>query len=188
MSMRLLTVTAVAATVVTMGASSAVADQPTRVTGSAVAVAGAGAVVETQLSGVDLAAEGLTVQNYEALIADLKAAGYRSVKGVIKVKANGVTLNLPEAGPSAELGGGWDGWNGPYISFNRVDQGALLAGGAAALAAAICLIPAVGQAACVAAAAIVAIAFYYVTEYGRCSTTRPNLRVYVWSRNSGCYR
>ena len=77
------------------------------------------------------------------------------------------------------LGGGWDGWQGPYVSFNRVDQGALLAGGSAAIAAAICFIPAVGQAACVAAVAIVAIAFYYLAEYGRCPTSKPNLRSYV---------
>ena len=94
---------------------------------------------------------------------------------------------LNGGGAHVLIGGGWDGWQGPYVSFNRVDQGALLAGGSAALAAAICFIPAVGQAACVAAVAIVAIAVYYGTEYGRCPTSRPNLREYVWSNKTGCY-
>ena len=150
----------------------------------------ASTLVTSTLPSELLAAEGLTAENYAALISDLKAAGYRAQQGLITVRVKGVALHLPEAKPTSgpsQLGGGWDGWRGPYISFNRVDQGALLAGGGAALAAAICLIPAVGQAACVAAAALVAIAFYYVTEYGRCPTNRQYLRVYVWSRGRGCH-
>ncbi len=61
---------------------------------------------------------------------------------------------------------------------------AITAGGSAA----ICFIPAVGQAACVAAVAIVAVAFYYLTEYGRCPASKPNLRSYVWGNKTGCYK
>lgn len=39
-----------------------------------------------------------------------------------------------------------------------------------------------------AAVAIVAIAFYYLPEYGRCPTSKPNLREYVWSNKTGCYK
>lgn len=129
---------------------------------------------------------------YRDLVSALQQSGATTSGGEVSydVAAFGaITLGVPAAGTGgdAELGGGWDGWRGPYVSFNRVDQGALLAGGSAALAAAICFIPAVGQAACVVAVALVAAAFYYLTEYGRCSTSRPNLRVYVWSRSTGCY-
>jgi hypothetical protein len=55
---------------------------------------------------------------------------------------------------------------GPYISFNRVDQSALLAGGVAALSVAVCAIPGVGWASCAALVGIVTIAAYYVNEYG----------------------
>ena len=124
----------------------------------------ASTLVTSTLPSELLAAEGLTAENYAALISDLKAAGYRAQQGLITVRVKGVALHLPEAKPTSgppQLGGGWDGWRGPYISFN--------------------------QAACVAAAALVAIAFYYVTEYGRCPTNRQYLRVYVWSRGRGCY-
>lgn len=87
-----------------------------------------------------------------------------------------------ESGFQPNLGGGW-GARGPYVTFNQVDQGALIAGGGAALAGAICLIPAVGQVACVAAAAIVAIGAYYLNEYGRCPG---DLRVWVLPRQGEC--
>lgn len=131
-------------------------------------------------------------EGYRDLVSALQQSGATTGDGQVTYDVDGfgaISLGVPTAGSGGadELGGGWDGWRGPYVSFNRVDQGALLAGGSAALAAAICLIPAVGQAACVVAVALVAAAFYYLTEYGRCSTSRPNLRVYVWSRSTGCY-
>lgn len=90
-----------------------------------------------------------------------------------------------KAGPN-ELGAGWDGWKGPYISFNRTDQSALLAGGAAALSVAVCAIPGVGWASCAGLVGLVTIAAFYVNEYGRCSTSKPYLRVYLTGRK-GCY-
>lgn len=84
------------------------------------------------------------------------------------------------------LGAGWDGWTGPYISFNRTDQAALLAGGTAALSVAVCAIPGVGWASCAALVGLVTIAAFYVNEYGRCSTSKPYLRVYLTGRK-GCY-
>lgn len=138
---------------------------------------------------------GLSTSEFEAgyreLVTALQASGGVTSDGQVTYDLEGfgeISLGAPttKKGGTQDLGGGWDGWRGPYVSFNRTDQGALLAGGGAALAAGICLIPAVGQAACVVAAALVAAAFYYLTEYGRCPTSKPNLRVYVWSRSSGC--
>lgn len=82
------------------------------------------------------------------------------------------------------LGGGFDGlW--PYVTFNQVDQTALLTGASAALVAGICLIPAVGTVACAVAGVVVAVATVYANAYGRC----PNggdLKVYVIQRSASC--
>jgi len=51
----------------------------------------------------------------------------------------------------------------------------VIAGGAAALAAAICLLPAVGNAMCVTVIGLVAAAAVYLNEYGRCPTSKPRL-------------
>ena len=135
----------------------------------------------------------VTAEGYRSLIAALKKSGADTNDGIVTYKLSGygeIAFAEPTQrveGPQ-HLGGGWSGWSGPYVSFNRTDQGALLAGGGAALAASICLIPAVGQVACVAAVALVAAGFYYLNESGRCPTSKPNLRVYVWDRSHiGCY-
>lgn len=87
--------------------------------------------------------------------------------------------------PGADLWAG-GGIRNPYISFNRVDQSALLAGGSVVLGAAIC---SASPPACAAASTLIAIATTYVISYGRCSTAYPNLRLYIWSRTvTGCYR
>jgi len=99
-----------------------------------------------------------------------------------------------ESGPSSPvrsgtsinplLGGGWD-YKGMYVSFNALDQQALIAGGAAALGIAICLIPAVGQIACGVVAVIITVATVYVANHGICSNKR-TLRVYPTSRTGRC--
>lgn len=67
---------------------------------------------------------------------------------------------------SPELSVGGCGFLQVCVYFNRTDQGAILAGAAAAIAAAICLVA--SPAGCIVASAAVAIAFYYLTENGRC--------------------
>ena len=83
-----------------------------------------------------------------------------------------------------DLGGGWD-TRGMYISFNSLDQQALIAGGAVALGAAICLIPAVGQIACAVVGVVLTVATVYVANHGICSKSR-TLRVYPTSRTGRC--
>jgi hypothetical protein len=58
------------------------------------------------------------------------------------------------------------------IGFNTVDQQALAAGGGAAVAAAICLIPAVGWAACAVIGVVVSVATTYIFKNGICSGGR----------------
>jgi hypothetical protein len=76
------------------------------------------------------------------------------------------------------LGGGWDS-HGLYVSFNRVDQAVVAGGGAAGIAAAICVIPGIGWASCAVAAALVTAAAIDIGLRGVCPTRTPILRVYV---------
>jgi hypothetical protein len=69
--------------------------------------------------------------------------------------------------------------HGLYIELNRVDQGAIATGGAAAVGIAICAIPAVGWVLCAVVAAILAIAAFYIASYGVCPSSKPNLRVFA---------
>ena len=64
-----------------------------------------------------------------------------------------------------------------YVCLDRVDQAAVIAGGAAALAAAICLLPAVGNAMCVTVIGLVAAAAVYLDAYGKCPTSKPRLEL-----------
>ncbi|WP_298802272.1 hypothetical protein [uncultured Pseudokineococcus sp.] len=187
----------------------------------AAALTAYGAVVPTQAEAADgapaaaapvgpAAVAEVDAARVAAAVAEIKQSGeaYETVvsdgqRYVTLEFGHGSRLYLPDttttrtaaaSGPGMKtpqyLGGG-GGVTKPYVSFNRVDQAALIAGGGAALAGAICLIPAVGQVACVVAGVIVAIATTYLAAYGRCSTSRPNLRihVYTWQRSSnGCYR
>jgi hypothetical protein len=62
---------------------------------------------------------------------------------------------------------------GPYVDFDRTDQGAIAAGGAAGLTSAVCI--ATSGWGCPTAAAVLAAAAFYIAFYGFC----PNkLRVY----------
>ncbi|WP_423921357.1 hypothetical protein ACPEEZ_00625 [Frigoribacterium sp. 2-23] len=54
------------------------------------------------------------------------------------------------------------------VGFNTVDQQALAAGGGAAVAAAICLIPGVGWGACAAIGVVVSVATTYIVRNGIC--------------------
>jgi len=175
----------------TVTATTASADQQNPTTTAVSASVAPNPVQLTTVAKASKLTTGQADAGYRQLIAALKSAGATSSNGLVSYKLAGygeLVLSEPGTDAQALIGGGWDGWNGPYVSLNRVDQGALMAGGAAALAAAICFIPAVGQVACVVAVGLVAAAFYYLTEYGRCGTSNPNLRVYVWSSKTGCYR
>lgn len=179
---------AVAAIVLAGSAGVAQAAHPASEAGSPVAT-----TVSAAVPAFSAADQGLTEEGYRALLRDLRSAGYGTPDGgaTVRTEAGSMVLAAPPAeskGGPQKLGGGWDGWQGPYVTFNRTEQGMLLAGASAGLATAICGIPAVGQAACVAAVAIIAAATYYVNESGRCPTARPNLRVYVWGSKTGCYR
>ena len=136
----------------------------------------------------------VTPEQYQALVRDLKSAGAETTsRGTIVVDVPGhgeMELSsgeeaAPGKGDTPQIGGGGGVFN-PYVSFNQTDQKALIAGSSAALAGAICLIPAVGQVACVAAVALVAVATVYVNERGLCPKSAPELRVYVYSRTGKC--
>ncbi|MFY9713358.1 MAG: hypothetical protein WAK00_07785 [Microbacterium sp.] len=58
------------------------------------------------------------------------------------------------------------------VGFNTVDQQALAAGGGAAVAAALCLIPGVGWAACTIIGIVVGVATTYLVANGICSGGR----------------
>jgi len=98
---------------------------------------------------------------------------------------NGVKFSFSQRSNSLDsrtvhpnLGGGWDS-HGLYVSFNRVDQAAIAGGGAAAIAAAICVIPGIGWASCAVAAGLVTAAAIYIGAYGMCPTRASILRVHV---------
>jgi hypothetical protein len=76
------------------------------------------------------------------------------------------------------LGGGIDGARGLYISFNYLDQQAILGGGGFALGAAICLVPVVGPGACIITGTILAAAGVYLAANGLCGPG-VELRVYL---------
>jgi len=89
-----------------------------------------------------------------------------------------VVLTRPLSGgaqvtPQFSVGVGW----GFYVYLNRVDQAAVIAGGAAALAAAICLVPAVGNGMCAVVIGLVAAAAVYLDAYGKCPTSKPRLEL-----------
>ena len=124
---------------------------------------------------------------------DLKAAGFpvrlERVNGVdletftlpdgteFSFSTEGATPVVGQKNMSPMLGGGINR-TGLYISFNRLDQQAIIGGAGAAIATAICFIPAVGVPACVAAAAVVAAATVYLTNAGLCANG-DELFVYV---------
>ena len=158
-------------------------------TGSPSAAVAAESSIQARPSSPDMTVEQY-MEIFNAAVADGAVA--RGDGTIAYALQNGSELVMAapptktKGGSPQDLGAGWDGWRGPYISFNRVDQSALLAGGVAALSVAVCAIPGVGWASCAALVGIVTIAAYYVNEYGRCSTSKPNLRVYLSGRR-GCY-
>jgi hypothetical protein len=62
----------------------------------------------------------------------------------------------------------WDDQATYWLYLNNDEQGILVAGYAAGVAAAICATPELGQAACIIMGAVLASAAWYVSEHGRC--------------------
>lgn len=134
-----------------------------------------------------------------AAYRDLKASNVSRTRATVDGVAydtfaltGGVALSFPVAaapvGVQPQLAFGVDGI-GPYISFNRIDQGALLSGGGAALATAICFIPGIGIPACIVAAGLTAAATAYLVANGICGSYRQILHVhYLTLGYPGCYR
>ena len=91
----------------------------------------------------------------------------------------GSTLTFERNAIQPMLGGGYGQW-GLYVDFNRTDQSVLLAGGGAALAAALCFIPGVGIPLCIVAAAVVGAATTALAAQGLCRGT-----MRVWAQLFG---
>ncbi|MBT1636154.1 MULTISPECIES: hypothetical protein [Clavibacter] len=95
---------------------------------------------------------------------------------------NGIVFNFPveahqEDGVGASLiGAGIDDSQGPYISFNKLDQQAISAGGGAALEGTICVLG--GAAACVVAGTVIAVVEIYLQNNGICGGDG-ELRLYL---------
>lgn len=140
-------------------------------------------------ASTDGTADVVTFDEYRALIDDLTASDVpRTTATVDGRTVHTFTIESPATGTfelsmvdvkseeefvgdegtmHPNLGGGWDS-SGPYVSFNQVDQDALIAGTAGALVLAICLIPAVGTLACGVAGILVTVAGIYLVAYGKC--------------------
>lgn len=65
------------------------------------------------------------------------------------------------------VGGGWDD-GGPYLTFNQFEQDLVIAGWGFALATAICLVPAVGQVACISVGAVLTVLTVFLSHNKKC--------------------
>lgn len=152
---------------------------------------------EVAMNVVSAVPNSVSIHGYHQLVEGLKESGaYPVGEDRIGYDVEGYGTIVLQDVPTETSGdvAGPDVWGGgglanPYVSFNRVDQAAIIAGGGAALVGAICAIPAVGTVACIIAGSIVAAASVYLAAYGRCSEAYPNLRFYVRTRTvTGCYQ
>lgn len=80
-----------------------------------------------------------------------------------QVKARGALSD--ETRPA--VGGGWDR-GGPYLTFNQFEQDLVIAGWGFALATAICLVPGVGQAACIVSGAVITVLTVFLSHNKKC--------------------
>ncbi len=150
------------------------------------AAASAAPRVPSASTATSLAGTAMTAKEYQALKATLDAAPtmHRSVTVVGNVRtftyvsATGLSLSLqfPVTGKvrAGKLSAGGCGFLQLCIYFNRTDQGAIAAGAAAGLGVLICAVT--SPVGCAAAAAVLAIAAYYIDHYGFC---RNQLRVRI---------
>lgn len=89
-----------------------------------------------------------------------------------------LTVSVPKEGPlRPRLGGGTDD-RGLYILLNNFDQNMVVGGGAAAVSAALCAIPAVGWVGCAAITVAVVAANVWISQNGLCPQ---NLKMYIVS-------
>lgn len=101
---------------------------------------------------------------------------------------DGMTFDIVSVDDQARLGGGYDS-GGHDVLFNQFDQAMLYNGSGFLLGAAICAIPAVGQIACLAVQAIIAVAAAAVSaQKGTCKNNE-QLKVFFSNNHaakSGC--
>ena len=148
------------------------------------------AVGTTKLSSEQIESSSLVRASTKSRVADFAKSVRRDQRRLAqddtkrRVRVSG---SNPNGGPQQVGAGG--GILNPYVSFNRVDQAAILAGSTAAIAAAICLVS--GPVGCAVAGTLIAVAATYLAEYGRCPTRKPNYRSYIYPSDrdkNGCYR
>lgn len=150
--------------------------------------AGAARASETQyprLSDVELTAALDELRGAGLVIEDRVAPdGLHSTVAL----GDGMTVDIVSTKSESRLGGGYDS-GGHYVLFNQFDQAMLYNGSGFLLGAAICAIPAVGQIACLAVQAIIAVAAAAVSaQKGTCKNNK-QLKVYFSNNHaakSGC--
>lgn len=144
--------------------------------------------------GIAVKLEDLDVERVvsELRQADLVRDEHETSGGISTTIAlpDGMTFDIvSERGTSTErLSGGYDS-GGSFVKFNQYDQNLLLNGAGLALGTAICLIPAVGQLACIAVQSIIAAASAAVSAMkGTCKNNK-QLKVYFsnnHAKKNGC--
>ncbi|WP_217990682.1 hypothetical protein [Curtobacterium sp. 314Chir4.1] len=138
-----------------------------------------------QLSEIDI----------DQALAELRAAGLvtseRPERDGSRIQVDlgeGLSFELFAGSRAGRLGGGYDA-GGSYVLFNQFDQAMLYNGTGFLLGAAICAIPAIGQVACLAVQAIIAVASAAVAaQKGTCKNNK-QLKVYFSNNHasrSGC--
>jgi hypothetical protein len=165
---------------------------------SVVVVAGAivpAAPVHAEPAGVEAAERVLQTADLDAVLQDLRAAGLVEAERdgtdghhTVVALGGGLQFDVVRGRDGARLGGGHDA-GGHFVQFNQFDQNLLYNGAGLALGAAICAIPVVGQLACLAVQAIIAVgAAYLATIKGTCKNNK-QLKVYFSNNHAartGC--
>jgi len=147
-------------------------------------VVAAGAVVpaaqaHAEPDAVGEARQVLRSTDFDAVLQQLQTAGLVEAERddaeghhTVVALGDGLAFDAVQPRDGARLGGGYDA-GGHYVKFNQFDQNLLYNGAGFALGAAICAIPAVGQLACLAVQAIIAVgAAYLATIKGTCKNNK----------------
>lgn len=135
----------------------------------------------------------LTPELLTQAVAELKAAGIphetvndtKGEKTTFHLKQGlSFTLVEPATAPSvnAFVSGGWRFMYGPYIDFNRFEQGLMIGGAGLVVGKALCLIPGVGTVACLAIEVIILVVGQALS-YRSC---RGDFRYYLYGGPNGC--
>jgi hypothetical protein len=141
------------------------------------------ALTSTLLATATLAVGLVSIQAFPASAIDETAP--RAVTTSVAERSSPSGRILPTTHTPVSLGAGGCGFLQACIYLNRRDQRAVISGGAAGVAAAICFIPGVGQAGCVVAVSLIAISSTYLGDHGLCPH-RLRIRIFPWPGNPGC--